>query len=43
MNRVEDINRGMAGLKALDSVEIPSLEGRVSDEEWAVRVDLAGA
>ena len=43
MNRVDDINRGMAGLKALDSVEIPSLEGRVSDEEWAVRVDLAAA
>ena len=43
MNRVDDMNRGMSGLKALDSVEIPSLEGKVSDEEWAVRVDLAAA
>jgi ribulose-5-phosphate 4-epimerase/fuculose-1-phosphate aldolase len=33
----------MAGVKALDSVEIPSLEGKVSDEEWAARVDLAAA
>ena len=43
MNRVDDINRGMSGTKALDSVEIPSLEGKVSAEEWAVRVDLAAA
>ncbi len=43
MNRVDDINRGMEGMKALDSVEIPSLQGRVSDEEWAIRVDLAAA
>jgi ribulose-5-phosphate 4-epimerase/fuculose-1-phosphate aldolase len=43
MNRVDAINRGMSGLKALDSVEIPSLEGKVSDEEWAIRVDLAAA
>ncbi len=43
MNRVDAINRGMSGLKALDSIEIPSLEGKVSDEEWAIRVDLAAA
>ena len=43
MNRVDDINRGMGDIKALDSVEIPSLQGTVSDEEWAVRVDLAAA
>ncbi len=43
MNRVDDINRGMEGMKALDSVEIPSLRGKVSDEEWAIRVDLAAA
>ena len=43
MNRVDTMTRGMAGLKALDSVEIPSLEGKVSDEEWAIRVDLAAA
>jgi ribulose-5-phosphate 4-epimerase/fuculose-1-phosphate aldolase len=43
MNRVDDINRGMSGLKPLESVEVPSLEGKVSDEEWAIRVDLAAA
>jgi ribulose-5-phosphate 4-epimerase/fuculose-1-phosphate aldolase len=43
MNRVEDINRGMTGLKPLESVEIPTLEGKVGDEEWAIRVDLAAA
>lgn len=43
MNRVEDINRGMIGLKPLESVEIESLEGKVGDEEWAIRVDLAAA
>ncbi len=43
MNRVDEMNRGMAGAKALDSVEIPSLKGKVSDEEWAIRVDLAAA
>ena len=43
MNRVEDINRGMAGMTALESVEIPSLEGKVGDEEWAIRVELAAA
>jgi ribulose-5-phosphate 4-epimerase/fuculose-1-phosphate aldolase len=43
MNRVEDINRGMSDMKPLESLEIPSLEGKVSDEEWAIRVDLAAA
>ena len=43
MNRVDSMNRGMEGTKALDSLEIPSLEGKVSDEEWAIRVDLAAA
>jgi ribulose-5-phosphate 4-epimerase/fuculose-1-phosphate aldolase len=43
MNRVDSINKGMADLKPLQSVEIPSLEGKVSDEEWAIRVDLAAA
>jgi ribulose-5-phosphate 4-epimerase/fuculose-1-phosphate aldolase len=37
------MNRGVSEAKALDSVEIPSVEGRVSDEEWAIRVDLAAA
>jgi ribulose-5-phosphate 4-epimerase/fuculose-1-phosphate aldolase len=43
MNRVDSMNRGITGAKALDSIEIPSLEGKVSDEEWAIRVDLACA
>ena len=43
MNRVDGMNRGITGAKALDSVEIPSLQGKVSDEEWAIRVDLACA
>jgi len=43
MNRVDSMNRGITGAKALDSVDVPSLEGRVSDEEWAIRVDLACA
>src|ERR1041385_351234 len=43
MNRVDSINRGMTDLKPLESVDIPSLEGKVSDEEWAIRVDLAAA
>ena len=38
MNRVDSMNRGIAGVKALDSLEIPSLEGKVGDEEWAIRV-----
>src|SRR4051812_34578189 len=42
MNRVDAITRGM-GLKPLESVEIPSLEGKVGDEEWAIRLDLAAA
>ena len=43
MNRVDAINRGMTDTKPLESVEIPSLEGKVSDEEWAIRVYLAAA
>jgi ribulose-5-phosphate 4-epimerase/fuculose-1-phosphate aldolase len=43
MNRVDAINRGMGETRALDSVEIPSLKGKVSDEEWAIREDLAAA
>ena len=43
MNRVDNINRGMEQLKALEAVDIPSLEGKVSDVEWAIRVDLAAA
>ena len=43
MNRVDAINRGMSESATLDSVDIPSLKGKVSDEEWAIRVDLAAA
>jgi ribulose-5-phosphate 4-epimerase/fuculose-1-phosphate aldolase len=43
MNRIDDINRGMERTKALDSVDIPSLKGKVGEEEWAIRVDLAAA
>ena len=43
MDRVSGMNRGMTDLKPIESVEIPSLEGKVSDEEWAARVDLAAA
>jgi ribulose-5-phosphate 4-epimerase/fuculose-1-phosphate aldolase len=43
MNRVESMTRGITESAAIESVEIPSLEGKVSDEEWAIRVDLACA
>ena len=43
MNRVESINRGMSSAIPLEGVEIPSLEDKVSEEEWAIRVDLACA
>lgn len=43
MNRVDGMNRGVAGASPMASVEIPSLEGKVSAEEWKVRVDLAAA
>ena len=43
MNRVDSINRGMADLKPLESVEIPPMKDKVSEEEWAIRVDLAAA
>ena len=43
MGRVEAINRGMAPAAVPGNVEVPSLEGRVSAEEWKARVDLAAA
>ena len=43
MNRVDSMNRGIAGARALESVEVPSLEDKVGDAEWAIRVDLACA
>ena len=43
MNRVDGMNRGVAQAQTFDSLDIPSLKGKVSDEEWAIRVDLACA
>ncbi len=43
MGRVDAISRGMDRLAPLSSVEIPSLEGKVSEDEWKIRVDLAAA
>ena len=43
MNRADSINRGMGDAKPIAAVDIPSLKGQVSDEEWAIRVDLAAA
>jgi len=42
MGRIDAISWGMDAVP-LDSVEIPSLEGKVSAEEWKIRVDLAAA
>ena len=42
MNRVDSMNRGMSGLSALESVDIPSLEGKVSDDEWALICKMGG-
>jgi ribulose-5-phosphate 4-epimerase/fuculose-1-phosphate aldolase len=43
MGRVDAMATGMADLKPLSTVEIPSLEGKVAAEEWKIRVDLAAA
>lgn len=43
MNRADTMTSSMEGAKALDAVDIPSLKGKVSDEEWKIRVDLAAA
>ena len=43
MNRVDAMNRGIEGTTPLSDVSIPSLKGKVSDEEWKIRVDLAAA
>ena len=42
MGRVEAIGN-MADIAPLANVDIPSLKGKVSDEEWAARIDLAAA
>ena len=43
MNRVDNMNRRMDDVRAMSEVDIPSLKGKVSDEDWAIRVDLAAA
>jgi ribulose-5-phosphate 4-epimerase/fuculose-1-phosphate aldolase len=43
MNRVDTMNRGIEGLAPISEVAIPSLKGKVSDEEWKILVDLAAA
>ena len=43
MNRVDAMARQMSEAAPLESVEVPSLKGKVSDAEWALRVDLAAA
>ena len=43
MTRAEKMTAAMQGARPIDSADVPSLKGEVSDEEWAVRVDLAAA
>ena len=43
MNRVDTMTRGMEDARVLAKVEIPDMKARVSEEEWAIRVDLAAA
>jgi len=43
MNRVDAMSRGIEGITPISEVAIPSLKGKVSDEEWKIRVDLAAA
>ena len=43
MGRIDAIAQGMADATPLASIAIPSLEGKVSAEEWKIRVDLAAA
>jgi ribulose-5-phosphate 4-epimerase/fuculose-1-phosphate aldolase len=43
MNRIDTMARQMSEAQAIETLEIPSLEGKVSEVEWALRVDLAAA
>ena len=42
MGRIDAIDRNM-DIEPIQAVNIPSLQGRVSEEEWKIRVDLAAA
>lgn len=43
MSRVTNIDRGVDDVRAAGDIEIPDLRGKVSEEEWKIRVDLAAA
>ena len=43
MGRVDNIAKNMAAAHALSMVDIPSMQDKVSPEEWKIRVDLAAA
>ena len=43
MNRVAAMTANMEAARPLDRLDIASLEGKCSPEEWALRVDLAAA
>ena len=47
MNRVDSMTKGMDQARPAAAngaeIDIPSMKGKVSDEEWAIRVDLAAA
>lgn len=43
MNRVDSISRGIDTPKTPDRLDFPAIKGKVSDEEWDIRVDLAAA
>lgn len=43
MGRVDNLAKSMAEAHALSTVDIPPMQGRVSPEEWRIRVDLAAA
>jgi ribulose-5-phosphate 4-epimerase/fuculose-1-phosphate aldolase len=43
VNRVDSMNRGVSEAKTFDTIHSPTLQGKVSEEEWVIRVDLACA
>jgi ribulose-5-phosphate 4-epimerase/fuculose-1-phosphate aldolase len=43
MGRIDAINRDMAELAPLASIDVPPMKDRVGAEEWKIRVDLAAA
>lgn len=43
MNRVDTMTKGIGEARPITEVEIPDMKGKVSEEEWEIRVDLAAA